>query len=126
MSKSKTQYGRVRSSPETEARGLAGRIGFFVGETRPSSSGMPVVGVATDDYALALYFEELEDEFWFPPDLIDLVNADGSPFVRQNADDSSSPRRKYVDVSLAPRSPPDETPVTRFLAWLEQFLPRLG
>jgi hypothetical protein len=84
---------------------------------------MPVVGHATDDFALAIYFEDLDNEFWFPPDLIDPVNADGSPFVRPPG---PQPGKKYVDRSLAPRSPPDETPVTRFLAWLEQFLPRLG
>jgi hypothetical protein len=110
-----TDYARVRSAPETEERGLAGRIGFLVGHTRPSSSGMPVVGAAPDDYALALFFEELEESFWFRPELLEAVNADGSPFVVP----------PWRDVSLEPRSPPEETPLTRFLRWLEQFLPRL-
>jgi hypothetical protein len=76
-----TEYGRVRSAPETDALNLAGRIGFFVGQTRPSSSRMPVVGDTPDDYALALYFKDLGETFWFPPELLDYVNADGSPFV---------------------------------------------
>lgn len=75
-----TEVARVRSAPETDECGLAGRIGIFVGKTRPSSSREPVVGDAPDDYALALYFEELGETLWFRPELLDLVNADGSPF----------------------------------------------
>jgi hypothetical protein len=110
------EYARVRSAPETEELGLAGRIGFYVAETRPSSSGMRIVGNAPDDYALAVFFEDLDDTFWFPPELLESVNADGSPFMVP----------PWRDVSLEPRSPPEETVVTRFLGWLEQFLPKLG
>ena len=110
-----TEYARVRSTPQTEKRGLAGHIGIFVGVTKPSSSGMLVIGDTPDDYALALHFDDLGEDFWFAPELLDLVNADGSPFVMP----------PYRDRSLEPREPPEETPVTRFLAWLEQFLPRL-
>ena len=112
----KTEYARVRGAPETEALNLAGRIGFYTGYTRPSASGMPVVGDAPDDYALAVYFEELAETFWFRPELLESVEADGTPFVVP----------PWRDVSLEKRAPPDETVVTKFLAWLEQFLPKLG
>jgi hypothetical protein len=65
---------------------------------------MPVVGDAPDDYALAVFFEDLDDTFWFRPELLEPVNADGSPFV-------VVPGR---DLSLEPRSPPEETVVTKF------------
>src|SRR4051812_7100367 len=111
-----TEYARVRSAPETEELGLAGRIGVYVGYTKPSNSGMPVVGNTPDDYALAVFFEDPDQTFWFPPELLESVNADGSSFVVP----------PWRDVSLAPRSPPEETIVTRFFSWLEQLLPKLG
>ena len=113
---STTEFARVRSAPETEALGLAGLIGVYVGYTRPSSSGISVVGEAPDDYALAVQFDDPDEVFWFRPELLESVNADGTPFVVP----------PWRDVSLEKRGPPEETVVTRFLAWLEQFLPKLG
>jgi hypothetical protein len=113
-----TGYARVRVTPATETHGLAGRVGAVVGETRPSHSGVAVIGDTPDDFALAVLFEGGVGTHWFPPALLEPVNRDGSPFV-------PPPSEPWHDRSLEPRSAPDETPLTRLLGWLERRLPRL-
>jgi hypothetical protein len=102
---------RVRTTPETEALGLAGLCGPIFGETRPSSSGVDVIGHVTDDYALAVHFESRDETRWFAPDLLEHV---GPP---------PRPRGAWA-VNEPPQR--DDGLVTRLLGWLEEFLPRLG
>jgi hypothetical protein len=113
-----TAHAKIRSAPATEARQLVGRIGIVVGETQPSSSKVDVIGGAPDDVALSVLFPELDASYWFHPDLLEPVNPDGSPFV-------PPPDGPWRDRSLEPRAPLDETPVTRLLRWLDQFVPRV-
>jgi hypothetical protein len=112
-----TVHARIRVAPETEARQLAGRIGLVVGETRPSDSGVEVIGGAPDDAALAVLIPDLHASYWFRPELLEPVNPDGTPF-------QAPPEGPWRDRSLEPRARPDETPVTRLLGWLEQLIPR--
>jgi len=44
-----------------------------VGETRPSSSGVEVIGGAPDDVALSVLFPDLDASYWFVPDLLEPV-----------------------------------------------------
>jgi hypothetical protein len=88
-----------------------------VGETRPSASGVEVIGGAPDDAALAVLIPDLDASFWFRPELLEPVNPDGTPFMAP----AEGPWR---DRSLEPRAAPDETPVTRLLSWLDQLIPR--
>ena len=101
----------IRSTPETVALGLAGLSGLAFGETKPSSSGVAVIGNAGDDYAIAVRVEARDETLWFAPDLLDRV---GPP---------PRPRGAWA-VSEPPQR--NETPMTRLLGWLEQFLSRLG
>jgi hypothetical protein len=64
---------RVRSAPETDAIGAAGRVGIIVGESVPSSSGVSVVGPAPDDFALAVMFDDNDDALWFRPELLEII-----------------------------------------------------
>ena len=64
---------RVRSAPETEAAGVAGLTGLLCGETRPSSSGVDVVGTAPDDFALAVMFDDGREPLWFRPELLEVI-----------------------------------------------------
>ena len=102
---------RIRSTPETEALGLAGLSGPVFGETRPSSSGVAVIGNASHDYAIAVHLEARGETLWFDPDLLERL---GPPPRPRGASAVNEPPQR------------NETPVTRLLGWLEQFLPRFG
>lgn len=65
---------RIVSTPETERAGLAGLVGNVLGETKPSASGVPVIGGAADDFALEVRFEERKESRWFSLELVQFVN----------------------------------------------------
>ncbi len=65
---------KVLPSDETENKKLAGLCGIVYGETVPSYTGVEVVGVAKDDYAVNVFFEELNEDFWFSADLLEVVD----------------------------------------------------
>ncbi len=65
---------QVRRTPETEALGLADLRGQVYGETTPSVTGVPVIGSASEDYAINVSFDDREGEYWFAPHLLDLVD----------------------------------------------------
>ena len=65
---------RVRSTPETVALGLAGLVGQVYGETRPSSTGVEVIGDPGGDHALNVAFEGRPDAPWFAAELLEFVD----------------------------------------------------
>jgi hypothetical protein len=64
---------RIVSTPETERAGLAGLVGSVRGETKPSESGVAVIGGAADDFALEVHFEGRKESHWFPLELVQFV-----------------------------------------------------
>ena len=67
---------RVLSTDETEKRGVAGKIGTVYGETLPSSSGVSdIVGDPKRDRAYNVFFDDLDEGFWFADNLIELVES---------------------------------------------------
>jgi hypothetical protein len=101
---------RIREAPETEALGVARMIGLAFGYTTPSDTKVTVVGDTSDDLALGVQLEGRDEVLWFAPALVERV----TPWRPRGAWAVNEPRAR------------DETPVTRLLAWMEQFLPRLG
>lgn len=65
---------RVRSTPDTEALGVAGQLGQVYGETTPSVTGVTVVGPLAGDYALNVHLEGRPDALWFAPELLEFVD----------------------------------------------------
>ena len=66
---------RVLEAPETVAAQVAGLIGVVFGESMPASSGVgPVIGTLQGEWALNVTFEDREGEFWFTPELLELVD----------------------------------------------------
>jgi hypothetical protein len=65
---------RIRPSPETESKGLAGLVGNVYGQTTPSVSGVEVIGELTSDYAINVFFEDRHESFWFAPSLVEFVD----------------------------------------------------
>ena len=65
---------RIRHSPETESKGLAGLVGNVYGQTTPSVTGVEVIGELTSDYAINVFFEDRDESFWFAPALVEFVD----------------------------------------------------
>ena len=65
---------RIISSPETERLGIANKHGQVYGETTPSSTGIKIIGKLADDYALNIFVEDMDKDFWLSPNLIELVD----------------------------------------------------
>lgn len=65
---------RVLSTPVTQDKGLAGLAGSVFGETTPSVTGVSVIGESKSDYAINVHFESLKQDFWFAPELLELVD----------------------------------------------------
>lgn len=69
---------KVLSTEQTEETGLAGKTGEILGETSPSSTGVTYFGDAKDDYVINVEFLDINEEYWFAPDLLELVSNDSN------------------------------------------------
>lgn len=65
---------KVLSTVQTEEAGLAGKTGEILGETRPSSTGVTYFGDAKNDYVVNVEFLDINEEYWFTPELLELVS----------------------------------------------------
>ena len=65
---------KIKSSPETETRGLAGKTGEIYGHTTPTVTGVDVIGQTNKDFALNVYFEDIKESFWFDENLIEQID----------------------------------------------------
>lgn len=82
---------RVLDTDLTRARGLAGLRGQVYGVTKPSVTGVEVIGDCADDVALNVHFKERGGAFWFDPRLVQFVDhapgtnvrINGTSFVRK-------------------------------------------
>jgi hypothetical protein len=96
---------RVRSTPETEALGVAGRIGQVWGQTTPSVTGVALVGRSDSDCAITVHFEGRADILWFAPELLEFVDhapgteirIGGASFTRDAGGNWMEAPRKRVD-----------------------------
>lgn len=64
----------IRDVELTRQLGLAGVRGVVYGETRPSFSGVKVIGTPDGDFAINVFFEARKESFWFAPELVVLVD----------------------------------------------------
>jgi hypothetical protein len=65
---------RVRTTKEALAAGLAGLVGIVHGQTVPSSSGQEVALTPRIDYAVGVYFDELEQLIFLPHDVLEFID----------------------------------------------------
>jgi hypothetical protein len=65
---------RIRSSEETESKGVAGLVGQVYGQTMPSVTSIEVIGELEFDYAINVFFEDRNESFWFAPTLVEFVD----------------------------------------------------
>jgi len=65
---------RVLSTPETETLGLTGKEGQVYGETTPSITNVDVIGNIENDFALNVFLDDLNKDYWFTPQLLELID----------------------------------------------------
>ncbi len=65
---------KVRTTPVTEEKGLAGLLGQVYGETTPSITEVEVIGTLSEDYAINVHIEARDDAFWFSRDQLEFVD----------------------------------------------------
>lgn len=71
---------RIASALQTEATGVAGKIGEVWSESDPSLSGVgPVIGDRGGKLALSVLFEDSDEIVWFAPHLLQRVERATSP-----------------------------------------------
>ena len=72
---------KVLSTEQTEEAGLAGKTGGILGETSPSSTGVTYFGDAKNDYVVNVEFLDINEEYWFTPELLELISGDSDKEV---------------------------------------------
>ncbi|MBC6981524.1 hypothetical protein [Caulobacter sp. 17J80-11] len=64
----------IREAAETKALGIAGKTGTVYGYTTPSVTGVEVVGVAEDDYAVNVHLDDLGEGYWLSEQLVEFLD----------------------------------------------------
>ena len=65
---------RVRSTPTTQAAGVAGLIGSVYDIAILYISGGLVIGQPSEDPAINVFFKERNQQLWFESDLLEFVD----------------------------------------------------
>ena len=64
----------IRTAPETEHVGFAGREGIVYGWTTPSVTNVGVIGEPAEDLAYNVGFDEPGSDAWFAPHLVEMLD----------------------------------------------------
>ena len=65
---------RIRSTELTERLGLAGCAGSVYGETKPSVTGVEVIGETSSDFAVNVMLDARGEQLCFAPELVEFVD----------------------------------------------------
>ena len=65
---------RIRSTPLTEERGVAGLTGEVCGEAIASRAGVEIIGEPKNDIAVKVRCEQRNEQLWLAPDLLDFLD----------------------------------------------------
>jgi hypothetical protein len=86
---------------------LAARTGSVFGETKPSVTGVEVIGEIANDYAINVNLDERNDSFWFAPELLEFVDhAPGTEMIVGDKKFVRSADGEWIAVKLADKSKP--------------------
>lgn len=89
---------KILNSEQTDELGLSGKTGEVLGETSPSSTGVSFLGDAKDDYVINVAFEEPNAEYWFTPDLLEIVVQEDKKEITDNSNKSANSNKKWWQV----------------------------
>jgi hypothetical protein len=65
---------RIKDSPLTKEKGLAGKVGEVYGQTTPSMMEIEIIGTPKEDTAVNVYFDDLKASYWFEADLLETID----------------------------------------------------
>ena len=65
---------RIRATPETAARGVAGAVGQVYGFTTPSVTKVAVIGGDAEDFALNVVVEGHGVDLWLSAHLVEVID----------------------------------------------------
>ena len=65
---------KVKDSPETREKGLAGKTGDVHGQTTHSMMDVEVIGTPKTDFAINVYFDDLKSSYWFDEELLETMD----------------------------------------------------
>jgi hypothetical protein len=89
-SKSDITFGdnvKVVDTEITRKFGVAGLTGSVYGETTPSVTNVYVIGELQEDFALNVYFENLDKDYWFATQLLEFMDhAPGTEITLEGVD----------------------------------------
>lgn len=111
----------IRTAPETEAAGIAGRQGVVHGITTVSVTAVEVIGDPIEDTAVAVSFEGGADAIWFSPNLVELV--DHNPGTTLTFAGSSTALKR--EASGEWREVRRKLPLSERPAWVRRIFRRL-
>ncbi len=78
---------RIKRTSETEEKGIADKEGEVYGQTTPSMMDIEVIGTLKEGIAINVYFDDLNESFWFAEDLIkQLDNGQGTEITLDGID----------------------------------------
>ena len=78
---------RIKRTTETENKGLADKAGEVYGQSTPSMMDFKVIGTLTEDVAINVHFDDLNESFWFAKDLIEHIdNGQGAEIILDRID----------------------------------------
>ena len=65
---------KIKDSPVTRDKGLAGKVGDVYGQSTPSMMDFEIIGTPKDDFAVNVYFGDLQTAYWFDADLLETID----------------------------------------------------
>ena len=65
---------KIKDSPLTVEKGLAGKVGEVYGQTTPSMMDFEIIGTPKEDIAINVYFDDLKTSYWFDSDLLETID----------------------------------------------------
>lgn len=65
---------KIKDSPETQEKGLAGKTGEVYGQTTPSIMDFEIIGTPKEDFAVNVYFDDLKTSYWFDSELLETID----------------------------------------------------
>ncbi|QLC23005.1 hypothetical protein HFP51_12900 [Parasphingopyxis sp. CP4] len=83
---------KIKKSEETDRRGLAGLEGHIYGWTTPSVTGVDVIGAQDEDFAINVFIETLDEDFWFTKDLVEVLGPEVGAVFSLDASENENVR----------------------------------
>lgn len=96
---------KIKDSPQTREKGLAGKTGDVYGQTTPSMMDFEIIGTPKDDFAVNVYFDDLKTSYWFDADLLETIDdGQGSVITLDGVDKkwTKGQNGQWIDEDTAP------------------------